>query len=719
MNSAGLSRSRSVLNTIVCRPVRLALWLICLTVIATVQSCTWFFAPIGDDVAEAVFPDLATPPEMEAPPTFKQYPSSSITQAILGGRGRGLNCSIPWIGKSLFETPAGTASVSLHFRPSCVMHDLCYRHGYATYGYSQADCDRALQASAFRMCRQINAIRDGKEEVFESCQTEAKKVLLGVSIGGAGSFQASGKSTYFEYDPMPENADNYVIGRAYPLDQAQASAGEFGVVTYHFWRNTVRARLLKVDPADPRRLLEAKSEFVPYPEQYLPTAPTLEWLGDGQSSLIALARMTFGDTRLAQVQFSSQSDGAKVLLALTPCPSPLNKIQCSQDMDTSINKLANVEGRPMLVSLRHRASLKQNNASAHRIPTVKLVRLDLAEERKIEDYALNGTSDINDGYRFLQNDMLLEKNSEGHDTHAWILVRGMQIDSQSRLITPNPDAQGYKDRLMVIRQPLADGQAGNTQRFMLDAKETDDPLSLVRLQQGAGVALVGLSWVSSDLKNVEAARETEHSPVLSMWRLPDLASMSEKELSKPEPISLSPALMHNFIERPPLVVDAPGSAAPVFVWTRMAADAKSPETQVSFDIVLTALNSSPDRQHASALTELGSLACKLDLKQQIHSVDAFMIRQFVNRSLGKKAVSELNAGTEISSMKELLKRWKMSQTIVSRKPSTELGVDNIAVTAVFNGYPGMSFQVILKNVDGRLRYSQHLPRAPYLECGDI
>ncbi|ROM72449.1 hypothetical protein BK654_26460 [Pseudomonas brassicacearum] len=569
------------------------------------------------------------------------------------------------------------------------------------------------------MCRQINAIRDGKEKVFENCQTEAKKVLLGVSVGGAGSFQALEKSTYFEYDPMPENADNYVIGRAYPLDQTKVSAGELGVVTYHFWRNTVRARLLKVDPANPQRLLETKSEFVPYPGQYLPTAPTLEWLGDGQSSMIALARMTFSDTRLAQVQFSSTSEGDKALLTLTSCPPPLNKVQCSRDMDTSINKLANVEGRPMLVSLRHRASIRQNNASAHRVPTVKLVRLDLADERQIDDYALNDASDINDGYRFLQNDLLLEKNSEGHDTHAWVLVRGMQLNPQSGLITPNPDAQGFEDRLMVIRQPLADGQAGNTQRFIIDAKETDDPLSLVRLQQGTGVALVSLSWGNSDLKKVEAAKKNEHVPVLSIWRLPDSASMPVKELIKSEPISLDNALMDDFIERPPLVVDAPGNAAPVFVWTRMVADAETQEEKVSFDVVLTSLDSTPDVHHALALTKLGSLSCKLDLKQQIHSADAFMVRQFVNRSLGRKAESQLNTGTEISGMKELFKRWKMSQTIVSPKPSTDLGVDDIAVTAVFNGYPGMSFQVIMKSVDGHLRYSQHLPQAPYLECEDI
>jgi len=666
-------------------------------------------------VAQAVYPDLAIPPEMEAPPTFKQYPSSAITQTILGGRGRGLNCSIPWLGRGLFESQSETADVSLHFRPACAMHDLCYRHGYATYGYAQADCDRALQTSAFRMCTQINALKPGKDKVFRSCQTEAKKVLLGVSIGGAGSFQAAGKSTYFEYDPMPEQANNYVIGRAYPLTPQQSAKGELGIVTFHFWRNAVRARVLRVDPSNPSRLIDTRSEFVPYPGQYLPTAPTFESTGNNTPSLIALARMTFSDTRLAPVGFSTTTAGSNTSLAMTLCPSPLNNTQCARDMDTAINRLANVEHRPMLVSIRHRASIKRNTNAGDRIPTVVLTRLDLGENRKIDDYPLNGSAAINDGYRFLQNDLLLEKDADGADTHAWILVRGMALDPETRLITANPDATGYQDHLLVIRQPLADGQGGNTQRFMIDASETDDPLALVRLRKGSGVALVGLRWNSDDLKKVEASKESERPPSLSVWRLPEAATLPPTGLIKSAPLSLGSPLLNGFIERPPVLVDAPGFTSPVFVWTRIITDPQTPE-KLSSDILLTTLDSTSDHNQPPVLTEVGSFRCNLDLKKQIQAAEASMIRQFANRAQGAGSETVLTPSTERAGIADLTKRWQMSQTVVSSRPSEASQTDDLTITTIFNGYPGMSFQVLLNSIEGRFRYSHALPASTYINC---
>lgn len=718
MITVNQQRLRGLIAAIGRRPVQLTLWLMLLIVIGAVQSCTWFGAPIGNYVAEKVFPDLDSPPEREAPATFKQYPSSPITQSILGGRGRGLNCSIPALGKSLFETPEQTASVSLHFRPSCVMHDLCYRHGYATYGYAQADCDRALQASAFRMCRQINKSSGDGKPVYDDCQTEAKKVLLGVSLGGAGSFKASGKSTYFEYDPMPEKADNYVVGRALSIDEAQVASGSLGVVAYHFWRNTVRAKILKVDPDDPRRLLETVSEPVSYPGLLIATPPTSEWLGKGRSSMIALARNSYSDTRVGMVQFLPVLEEGKASLALQACPAPWLAKKCSPDIGSSIARLANVQGRPMLISLAHWAGVQTADPKV-RIHTVKLVRSDLASESTIDDYSLNDNRAIKDRYRFLQNELLLEKDAQGNDTHAWTLVRGMKLDPKTGLITENSDAQGYEDRLLVIRQPLAEGQGSHAQRFMIDAKETDDPLSLVRLQEGAGVALIGLGWTGTDLKRVEDSESPEHSPVLALWRLPQPELESSQLTIEPEKISLEPALMNEFIERPPLIIDAPGSAGPVVAWTRVVADATSPATVALFDVAFSALNVTPDVHHASALTALGAASCRLDLKQQLYADNGSPVRKNANRAVGNRSATPLTLVTEGIGMKELSRRWKMSQTIISKKPSSDSALENLAVTVMFNGYTSMSFQLVFKNVDGHFRLSKTLPQAQYLRCTDL
>lgn len=662
------------------------------TALATVsiQGCAW----IGDTVAEKVYPDLQEPGDLEPPPTFKQFPSSAITQAILGGRGQGLNCSIPSLGKSFFKTPAKTADVSLHFRPSCVMHDLCYRHGYATYGYTQADCDRALQASAYRMCRQINGLKD-QGNVFENCQVQAKKVLFGVSLGGAGSYKPGGESTYFEYDPMPEKANDYVVARAYDLAREQAAAGDLGVLTYRFFRNTVVARTLRVDPADPQRLLDGKSPAVPWPEQYIPTAPTEESLGNAQTGMIALSRKGASNTSQRFVQFLTTFEDGRTTLSFQRCPSPLSG--CPSD-SPSIGRMANVAGHPVLVSLAHSNSATDGASMA-------LERLSLETGKNIGDYRLDGDNRIGDRYRFLQNELLLEKDRQGQDTHAWVLVRGMKLDAQGH-ITRNPDAQGYAERMLVIRQSLADGEASNTQRFLIDAAETGDPLSLVRLAPGAGVALVGLSWKPTDLARFDDQQKNLESPILSVWQLRERS----QQLVRQEPVVLPADLHEGFVTRPPVVVDA-GIAAPVVVWTRMTATGDTSRPTVSFDVRLTRLDPA-----SAPLPTVGAFSCTLDLTKQIDSLDAAAIRGAANRKAGQPSKKALTEQTRQTATADLASRWQMSQTVVSQRPSASGGADDLAVTTVFSGYPGMSFQAVLNNDAGHFRFVRTLPQAPHLDC---
>ena len=79
------------------------------------------------------------------PVTGGQIPYSSSDVQIIGGRGKGLSCSLP----SLLQTmafPLGgerikRAPIGIEMRQACALHDYCYRHGAATYGYTQADCD--------------------------------------------------------------------------------------------------------------------------------------------------------------------------------------------------------------------------------------------------------------------------------------------------------------------------------------------------------------------------------------------------------------------------------------------------------------------------------------------------------------------------------------------------------------------------------------------------
>lgn len=651
---------------------------------------TRIYAPIGDSVAEIIYPDLAQPTDREPPPTFRHYLPSPITLAVLGGQGRGLNCSIPDAAKVMFQPLPSTADVSLHFRPSCVMHDLCYRHGYATYGYTQADCDLALQASAFRMCRQVNG-RD-----YDYCQTQAKKVLLGVSLRGAKAYRPAGQSTWFEYDPIPEKANDYVVARAYKLTAAEAEAGELGVWTYHFFRNTVTPRTLKVDPADPQRLLDTESPAVPWPRQYVPTPPTHEWIGAGKTAMLAVSRKGFSNTKRQLMQLVTSFDGSQTTLSYKSCPAPLKNCQKGAK---SINTMANVSGSPLLVSLGH---LGSGTAST----TMVLERRNLESGTDLPAYRLNGEASITDRYRFLQNGLLLEKDHQGYDTHAWVLAHGLKLDGKGH-VKGNAAGKDYEKQTLVIRQALADGEADSTQRFLIDAAETGDPLSLVRLAPGSGVALLGLGWEPEDLDRLDEKKENLRLPVLSLWQLPE----QSPELIKHPGIALPPELLEGFIDRPPVVVDA-GIATPVIVWTRMLGTGAEAAPDVTFDVLLTALDPTQ-----AQLPTLGSLRCTLKLKEQVHSPAAEGVRTIANRRVGAGSKAALTDTTEAFAIAELARRWKMSQTLVSQRPAPEPGRNDLAITAVFNGFPGLSLQVVLRNDNGHFSYSHRLPQSPHFACG--
>lgn len=212
-----------------------------LAVLAIAAALVILLLPrIADGVAERSF-GSATPAGDPEPPAMAWSPAWSTAElGAFVGRGEGLDCSIPPAALLAFSSKAKATSqdlapVNLRFRQACVAHDLCYRHGRATYGYTQAQCDAALVQAAFRLCRYIPGIRaqhrpgetaderaraDALDrEGLRRCATEARKVLAGVTLGGAGSYrQATGDadrlgtpatpigraSTIAEYDPFPQ-----------------------------------------------------------------------------------------------------------------------------------------------------------------------------------------------------------------------------------------------------------------------------------------------------------------------------------------------------------------------------------------------------------------------------------------------------------------------------------------------------------------------------------
>lgn len=167
--------------------------------------------PLADLIVGKISKNVIEPADAEMPVTITSFRSAANMISAVGGQGAGLNCSLPWGIDGVFRGPKAQQSaipVRQRFRQACVFHDLCYRHGLATYGYSQNDCDELLQEQALRICMSV-----GGRTQLDACQLDAKKFAFGVKLGGFDSYRGWGQSTYFEFDPNPYRAMNFSAAR--------------------------------------------------------------------------------------------------------------------------------------------------------------------------------------------------------------------------------------------------------------------------------------------------------------------------------------------------------------------------------------------------------------------------------------------------------------------------------------------------------------------------
>jgi hypothetical protein len=148
-------------------------------------------------IDKKIYKNVAAPVDRELPVTVTSFPSSTNMVSTIGGMGEGLSCSLPWFADHFFAKDASPIRVERRFRQACVFHDMCYRHGLATYGYTQNDCDELLQEQALRICISVSGRK------LSDCQTEAKKVAAGVKFGGFKDYRSWDRSTFFEFDPNP------------------------------------------------------------------------------------------------------------------------------------------------------------------------------------------------------------------------------------------------------------------------------------------------------------------------------------------------------------------------------------------------------------------------------------------------------------------------------------------------------------------------------------
>jgi hypothetical protein len=221
-----------------------------------------FFDKAADYAAEQLLANAKAPFDRELPPTAHAISYASADIQPIGGQGDLLSCSVPSILEWLtFPRRGSLAPISLRMRQSCAFHDYCYRHGAATYGYSQADCDYLLLEHAYRICRFINT-----DASVARCVGDARKVLLGVRLGGRENFKHADRvtlppseakatpcstdikfpvprvdaglvddsctSSYFEFNPYPIRAQAYTVYRI--ADVAKSAVGMMQKALYAF-----------------------------------------------------------------------------------------------------------------------------------------------------------------------------------------------------------------------------------------------------------------------------------------------------------------------------------------------------------------------------------------------------------------------------------------------------------------------------------------------------
>lgn len=425
--------------------------ILALSLALSISGC----ASVSGSIAQQIYPNLPEVRDEEAPPTAITFMPSSDVVAIIGGKGEGLGCSIPPLAESLvFDRKENNAPVSLQFRQACVYHDYCYRHGEATYGYTQNDCDFALQRSAYRLCRQF------EKGSHEDCEKRAKIVLLGVMTFGGKNFQHGGNSTYFEFDPMPERADDYVIGRL--LKNGNSSQ----LKAYYFNRHHVTVTDINWSKEN------NKNGPFSIPYGVIPTPPSVIKINSKEHAL-SIARERTNNSAIRLVDFTS-----------SPINYPLHET-CHEktgnsnepiefDCDQSINLAGSVNGKPSLFAFSHR-----HNSS----PAAFVLGIDpTSNSGKIEPSSIWNWSCKDkdndkphcDYYRLLQHSPLL---THDNDNDEMMLIRRGEGN----------DGGDYKKQTSLIRFPLQPSEkpkdakeipAGNDEAGIT---ENDEPLVSVNM----------------------------------------------------------------------------------------------------------------------------------------------------------------------------------------------------------------------------------------------
>lgn len=287
---------------------RIALGLLIVVLLAAIFGRSAIDLAVG-----TIYKNAAEPLDKELPVTVTSFSAGVSHVSAIGGMGEGLNCSLPWGFDYVFTGRPPTVPVRQRFRQACVFHDLCYRHGLATYGYTQSDCDELLQEQALRICVSVS------QKNLSECQIDAKKIAAGVKLGGFKSFQPWGTSTYFEFDPNPYRSIRFFSVRSINHPFKALSPATYGsepnqlLMSFRIMRGGIRYACLNCKERDVSRE-EFAAAGAPFDTVKLNAERTL-WIPSGRlyaaphvspehgavSPLVWFARETIDNSRLCTV----------------------------------------------------------------------------------------------------------------------------------------------------------------------------------------------------------------------------------------------------------------------------------------------------------------------------------------------------------------------------------------------------------------------------------
>jgi hypothetical protein len=273
----------------------------------------------------------------EPPPAVIQTPASASVRHVIGGRGEGLNCSIPRIASTVLFDPiqfartdaskAPSSEVSLQFSQACNSHDMCYRHGNATYGYAQSDCDAMLFDNAVRLCAAIYKVGNETQHLeqvsdpISTCRAQAGLVHLGVKLFGKTAFRGPAESTYLEFDALArgENRD-FSVARIVSTSSGQEQLQHFrfttGRTVWHAGDQT--APLVGFAAAHQKRM----------PPPQIPL-----WIGSGQAhstAYLTAQRSVFSNTGTRLI--AQKTDSAKLTELHRVGPHDDEALDCDTNM---------------------------------------------------------------------------------------------------------------------------------------------------------------------------------------------------------------------------------------------------------------------------------------------------------------------------------------------------------------------------------------------------